>query len=693
MITFPSLRGALAACTLAILTLLPATVRATGDAALVRAFAQAERPRPLAPHFERGAFLSRPTLAGAWLSPDGKQVAVLRDDGKVRSVWRAPTSGGAPVRVLAQTEATSLSWSRDGRWVFLASPRQLFVVAMAGQPGSRAIGKLGGRWERTFEAVDPALPAAAIVLESPPRASRLAKQWRLFRVDAAGRETLLHVSTKEISDFAIDGRGRLAFVSIVEGEGYTVLRKRGARWVTAVRCTALTRCGLLSASADGSQALLRTDIGSDRLRAAWLGADNRLRTVHEDPRGEADVAEVVLDPATRAPLIANYRSTVAASYAIDPQQRTALANLQAQLPGRNLRIEAGKTAWLVHDRAPTLKGERLFVFDPVRGTSRPFLAGDTYRYRGEVVKQLPESAMARKLAFTYRASDGMPIHGFLLIPPGVDAAHAPLLANVHGGPFAAMRPEFNGVVQLLANRGYVVFEPNFRGSVGYGRTYMRAGKGDFGNGRVQQDIVDGVRWLLANGVGDAQRVGITGVSFGGYSTLQGITFEPDLFKVGIAAVPPADLGWVLRWYSRSVDQMARGIPLATSMRLLDLDPADHDVLERLRVQSPIANAPRVHRPVLLLAGGDDERVPIRSVTHYAAALKALDKDVSLFVDPDARHRLEDPRTREAYLFLMERMLHQRLGGAPPDPPGRALKSYVKKNLLLTGRDFVGVGSR
>ena len=72
-------------------------------------------------------------------------------------------------------------------------------------------------------------------------------------------------------------------------------------------------------------------------------------------------------------------------------------------------------------------------------------------------------------------------------------------------------------------------------------------------------------------------------------------------------------------------------------------------------------------------------------------MRSLDKDVSLFIDPDARHRIEDPRTREAYLFLMERMLHQRLGGAPPDPPGRALRGYVKKNLLLTGSDFDSLG--
>ena len=152
-------------------------------------------------------------------------------------------------------------------------------------------------------------------------------------------------------------------------------------------------------------------------------------------------------------------------------------------------------------------------------------------------------------------------------------------------------------------------------------------------------------------------------------------------------MPPADVGWVLRWYAQSVDQMAPGIPMSTSMRLLDLDPADPAVIERLRKQSPIANADRMSRPLLLLAGADDERVPIRSVLHYAAALQVHDKDVTLLVDPEGRHSVADPRTREAYLYLIERLLHRRLGGGAPEAPPAALQEFMKRNLRLRGTDF------
>ncbi|MCL1633797.1 prolyl oligopeptidase family serine peptidase [Luteimonas sp. SX5] len=641
------------------------------------------------PQFDRVQFLARPDVSGATLSPDGRHVAYLREEGRNRGVWLLPTAGGAPRRLLSQTDAARLSWSRDSRWLFLASPRQLFALATAGQAGSGAIAKLGGRWEREFETADPASPAAAIVLESPPLVSRLSKRWRLYRIGVDGKQTLLHEDARQIVGFAFDDRAKLAFVSVAESDKYVVYRIVGGRRREAMRCVNLERCSLLSAGNDGS-ALLETNVGSDRVRLARLDPGGRLQTLQDDPRGEADIDEVALDPLTRQPLIASYRSTVAANFGLTPDASRHVEAIEKRCPQRNLRIEVGRGAgarWLVHERAGSLKGERLHLYDPVSGDFREILGDAGFHHGRTPTSRLPETQMARKIAFAYPGSDGMRLQGFVLLPPGVDPARAPLVANVHGGPFNLYRPEFSAQSQLLANRGYVVFEPNFRGSTGLGREYMFAGKGDFGNGRVQQDIVDGVRYLLAQGIGDAGRVGMIGASFGGYSALQGVTFQPELFKVGVAAVPPADFGWVLRWYSRSVDRVSPGIPLSTSMRLLSLDPADAAIAERLRAQSPIANAPRMNRPVLLLAGGDDERVPIRSVLHYAAELKTLGKDVSLFVDAEGEHQLVDPLTREAYLYLLERILHRRLGGVEPKRPDKALRQHLRRNLLLAGSDF------
>ncbi|WP_242112013.1 alpha/beta hydrolase family protein [Luteimonas aquatica] len=703
-IRLPKFFGARAALALMVCALAaPAAWAERAEDAALRAAVSAERARATAPRFDRVAFLGKPRLLGIWLSPDGRRIAYLRESGRNRGLWLLPAGGGTARRLLLDTDATRVAFTRDSRWLLLESPRQLSALAVAGQPGSGAIAKLGGRWPRRFMGADPVMPAAAIVLESPPRVSRKPRQWRLYRVRVDGTQTLLHASARQLVDFAFDDDGRLAFVSQAERDKYVIYRldrpatsdahgARRARPREAMRCVDLQRCSLLAATDRGRGLLLGTDAGSGFHRLAHLDADGRLRTLHADPRGEADLDEVVLDPATREPLIAGYRSTVATNYGLTAQARGHVDAIERRYPRRNLRIEVGAgpgAHWLVHERGGEIKGERLHVYDPATRRFRDPIDEAGFQSRGKPVAPLPASAMARKIAFSYPASDGMRLHGFLLVPPGVDAARAPLIAFVHGGPFNLFRPEFSSTSQFLANRGYVVFESNFRGSTGHGRAYVQAARGDFGNGRVQQDIVEGVRYLLAQGIGDARRVGIVGASFGGYSALQGVTFQPELFKVGIAAVPPADFGWVLRWYARSLDALSPGILFPETLRLLSLDPFDVAIAERLRAQSPIANAARLRRPLLLLAGGDDERVPVRSVTHYAAQLRALDKDLTLFIDARARHQLEDPRTREAYLYLMERTLHRALGGPAPAPPDKALRDQLRRDVLIDGGAAAG----
>jgi dipeptidyl aminopeptidase/acylaminoacyl peptidase len=216
---------------------------------------------------------------------------------------------------------------------------------------------------------------------------------------------------------------------------------------------------------------------------------------------------------------------------------------------------------------------------------------------------------------------------------------------------------------------------------------MLAARGDFGHGRVQQDIAEGVEYLLARGIGDPQRVGIAGASFGGYSTLLGVTFRPDLFRVGVAVVPPTNFAANLRWVARSSEalELANHVPFTTALRLLSLDLDDSVAMDRLQSQSPVANATRVQRPLLLIASGADQRVPISNVVEYAARLELLGKDVSLLVDADATHSNSEPVAREAYMYLLESMLARHLGGKPAAVPDPELRKYLDRHLRIRGR--------
>jgi len=680
-------------CALALL--LPALPCRAADA--FHAAVASERARTVAPHFPRAAFLVHSATPAVALSPDGEQVAYLREQAGHRSLWVLPADGGEPRRLLGSTDARQIDWSHDGRWLLLESPGQLFAVAAAGQGGSKWVATLGGREQRELLRIDPSQPAAVLLRERAPATLDAPERWRLVRVDLRGHRTLLREDARQLVDVVLQGSGRAAFVERVENAALVFHRVgAGGDLHEVLRCTALHRCAPLPLTDAQGRLLLRSDLGDGLEGLRRLESDGTLTTLHEDPRGEADLDTLALDPADGTPRIASYRGTAAASHALDASARRTLATLQARYPGRNLDVAIGATHWLVEEQASTLQGARWHLYDLRSGALRDILDFAPLSDReGRTAQWLPEAAMPRKLPVEWTASDGMRLHGFAWLPPGMDPARLPLVVLVHGGPWNASRPdEFGGgFVQALVNRGYAVFEPNFRGSTGLGRRYSMAAQGDFGNGRVQQDIVEGTRWLLARGIGDAGRVGLIGASFGGYSTLLGVTFQPQLFKVGVAMVPPPDFAWVLDWVGRTTEalELARYIPFESWLAALSLDPRDAATMARLHAQSPLAHARQMNRPLLLYAGGEDRRVAIRGVTGYAARLKQLGKDVSLLVDAEAGHSNADPVAREAELYLIVLMLHRHLGGAAPEPPDPAMRGYLARSLRIAGSDLRAAG--
>ena len=673
---------------LALLALLVASMQAPAAdiAAELRAAIATQRALPRAAQLPRSAFLEGRGLAAVRLSPAGDYVAYLREQGESRSLFLLPTAGGKPRVLVARTQAEQLFWSRDGRWLFLRGSKSLASVSLDGRAGVRV--PMGGAERRRAMKIDPSQPAAVLLQERVSAGK--GERWRIVRMDMHGKRSVLREDPRWIHDVALDARGRIVALARFEGDHdalHRVLPNGSLREV--LRLAPMERLNLLAAMPDGSLLMegnpgSRVPAGNFR-RVLRLTADDTLQTLHEDPRREADLDEVVVDPRTSMPLAASYRSTIAATYGIGDAQ-AVVAGIARQFPGRDIAVQAGSGPggqWLVSERAPTLRDPRWHLFDPRTGQARRILD------EGATTANSPkESQLSRKLAVSYLASDGLRVHGFLLLPPGVDPARAPLVAQVHGGPINHFRAGYDGTAQFLANRGYAVFQTNFRGSTGHGRAYTFASNGDYGNGRVQRDIVEGVRWLLAQGIGDSDRVGIVGHSFGGYSTLLGLTFQPELFKVGVAGAPPADLGWGMRWLVAAGEQ--GDLPdrsLKHTLAALSLDATDPVTYARLHAQSPQANAAKMRRPLLVIAGGADRTVAIREVVDYSATLKALGRPMTLLVEPGGGHSPTAPIPREAYLFAMETMLQKHLGGPAPEPAGQRLRAYLRENLRLAGPEF------
>lgn len=610
----------------------------------------------------RSQFLQHAEVSAVTLAPSGERWAWLAEEGTRRALWLQALDAPAPRRLMVHTSARELAFTRDGRWLLLAGPGQIHALALEGQAGSGLLAKLP---ERSEWRVDPSQDAALILTAADdPRATR----WRVQRLAVGAPPVTLHEDDRRITGHALDAQGRLRWLQRLEDQALVLrLTDTGE---ALLHCPGLVRCTPLAEV--GGALWLRTDspIGDPAglARIVKLG-EGGFSTVARDPLGEADLDFIESDASGR-PRIAGYRSTRAQIAAIDPRDHAAVAHLQRSFPDSALRPQVGTARWLVEERPLDQPFARWHSYDPRTGELRLVLQERAGTARPGL----------RPEAHAWTASDGMRLHGFLLRPAG-DPRGMPLVVLAHGGPWSHWQPGYHPLAQFIASRGAIVFAPNHRGSTGHGQAYLRAARGDFGHGRVQQDIDDGVRALLAAGIGDPQRVALVGASFGGYVALQGVTHSPELYRMAVAFVPPPDFAWTLRWVLRNAESLAleRYVPMADWLRMLDLDVADPAQMARLSAQSPLANVAQLRRPVLVVAGGADQRVGIAGVIEYAARARLSGKSLALLIDPNAGHRQRDDTAREAHLFLIEQMLHQHLQLAEPAPADPAVDDYLKRH--------------
>ena len=265
---------------------------------------------------------------------------------------------------------------------------------------------------------------------------------------------------------------------------------------------------------------------------------------------------------------------------------------------------------------------------------------------------LPEEDMAEVRPIQYTARDGLVIHGYLTLPAGREPRNLPCVVNPHGGPWARDSWGFNPEAQFLANRGYCVLQMNFRGSTGYGRTFWEAGFGQWGLS-MQDDITDGVQWLIEQGIADRARIAIYGGSYGGYATLSGITKTPDLYAAAVDFVGVSNLLTFLN----TIPPYWK--PLLEKMHSMVGHPElDRD---RLVAASPALNADRIRTPLFLAQGAKDPRVNKDESDQMVAALRSRGVDVEYMVKENEGHGFHNDENKFEFYERMEAFLSQHLG--------------------------------
>jgi len=264
---------------------------------------------------------------------------------------------------------------------------------------------------------------------------------------------------------------------------------------------------------------------------------------------------------------------------------------------------------------------------------------------------LNPNELAEMHPISYKSRDGLTINGYLTLPKNKEAKDLPLIVNPHGGPWARDMWGFNPEVQLLANRGYAVLQVNFRSSTGYGKEFLQAGNKQWGL-KIQDDITDGVQWAIDQGIADPDRIGIYGASFGGYATLAGITYTPDLYAAAVDYVGVSNIFTLLNTIP----------PYWETMRNMFYERVGHPEKDKelLTAVSPVFHADKIKTPLFVAQGANDPRVNKAESDQIVEALRARGVDVEYMLKDNEGHGFANEENRIEFYNAMVRFFDSHL---------------------------------
>lgn len=399
---------------------------------------------------------------------------------------------------------------------------------------------------------------------------------------------------------------------------------------------------------DGRRLIAVSSLGANAGRLVRLDVETGAEEpIAEDPR--YDVIRVRLNPDTKEPEFVVFLKERAVHEVVDPAVADDLVALAA-LDRGDLTVHGGDHSdrlWLAEytrDDGPVA----FYVFD--RATKRGSFVFD---HR----PALAEYQLAPMDPFSFRARDGLTIHGYLTFPRGVSRRGLPAVVNVHGGPWARDVWGFHPEAQWLANRGYVCIQVNYRGSVGYGKDFVNAGDREWG-AKMHDDLVDAVAHVTGKGWVDPARVGIFGGSYGGYAALVGATFTPDVFRCAVDVVGPS-----------SLKTLIESIPpyWAPAVALFHRRVGNPETDEEFMwSRSPLSRVDRIKIPILIAQGANDPRVKQAESDQIVAAMREKGIPYEYLLFGDEGHGFAKPENRLRFYAAAERFLAQHLGGRSED---------------------------
>ena len=617
------------------------------------------------PLIDRELFFGDPEIAGAQISPDGALIAFIKPFKGTRNIWvkktAEPFTNAKPVTADTKRPIPQYFWSRDGKYILFvqdkAGDENYNVYAVnpadapaAGQdvPAARNLTDVKGVRAAIFAVPRNEPDAIYIGLNDRDAA------WHdLYKVKiSTGERTLVRKNTERITAYVFDLKDQLRLATRSAENGDTeVLRVDADKFTKVYSCNVFEACGPVRYHKDGQRVYFQTNKGAGMDLVAlelFNPATGKEEPVESDPLKRVDFGNAIFSEVSDDLIATTYDDERERIYWKDKAFEADYKNLQKQLPGKEIGFGS------------STKDEKLFLISASADTD----PGATYLYdrttkkltlQYQVREKLNRSYLAPMKAVTYKSSDGMDIPAYLTLPKGVEPKNLPAVIVPHGGPWYRDSWGYNSFAQFLANRGYAVLQPNFRGSTGYGKKFIDAANKQWGD-KMQDDVTWGAKYLIAQGIADPKRVGIMGGSYGGYATLAGVAFTPDMYAAGVSIVGPSNLITLLESIPPYWEQIRKLFYERMG------DPNTPEGKAQLLRQSPLTAAAKIKTPLLVIQGANDPRVNKRESDQIVIALRDRGFPVEYMVAPDEGHGFARPVNNMAMFALAEKFLAKYLGG-------------------------------
>jgi dipeptidyl aminopeptidase/acylaminoacyl peptidase len=603
------------------------------------------RPPPFIPLRD---FFRNPERTGYQISPSGESIAFLAPYEIRLNVWVQSLKGGEARRITAVTERdiTSYFWKSDEHILFSqdSGGDENFHIFSADPKGEhiRDLTPLPGIQARLVDDLHDHPNEVIIALNERNR-----EIFDAYRLNVeTGELTCIAENPGNIDHWMTDHEGNIRAATTTDGVNTSLLCRDSHEqtWKTVLTTTFRESFSPQFFTFDNRRLYGVSNLGRDKLAAIELdlATGREVQVLAENSR--VDISALSYSRKRKVLTLATFTDWKTEQIFFDGITEELYQELQRRLPGYEVIVVStndDETVFVVR----TFSDRSLGAFYLYDSASRELTK------LADRAPWLPEHQLATMKPIEYLARDGLTIHGYLTLPPGPEPKNLPVVINPHGGPWHRDTWTFIPEVQFLANRGFAVMQMNFRGSTGYGRKFWEAGFKEWGR-KMQDDITDGVHWLIQEGIADPERVAIYGASYGGYAVLEGLVKTPDLYAAGVDYVGVSNLFTFFKtippYWTPYLEMM---------YEMVGHPEKDQDWFEE---HSPALNADRIRTPLLVAQGAKDPRVNIHESDQIVEALRRRGVEVVYIVKENEGHGFQNEENRFDFYEAMEKFLNTHL---------------------------------